>query len=59
MKCKLCGHENPHGAIICDACGTILPKEEEKKADAPADDAEKKPEIVIEKAIEINPKKED
>ncbi|MBQ6796541.1 MAG: hypothetical protein IJP10_00860 [Clostridia bacterium] len=34
-------------------------KENEKKADAPADDAEKKPEIVIEKTIEINPKKED
>lgn len=34
-------------------------KENEKKAAAPADDAEKKPEIVIEKTIEINPKKED
>lgn len=29
MKCKICGHENAAGAIICDACGSILPKKEE------------------------------
>ncbi|AZU63194.1 cytochrome c biogenesis protein ResB [Neobacillus mesonae] len=30
VKCE-CGHVNPHGTVLCEACGKILDEEENKK----------------------------
>lgn len=30
VKCE-CGHVNPHGTVLCEACGKVLVKEEENK----------------------------
>ncbi|GHH98140.1 cytochrome c biogenesis protein ResB [Neobacillus kokaensis] len=30
VKCE-CGHVNPHGTVLCEACGKILDEEEKKK----------------------------